>query len=41
MEYVGEYLIPIAAIIVVAIVWYWEGVGVVVVLLKRLIRRLL
>ena len=41
MEYVGEYLIPIAAIIVVTIVWYWEGVGVVVVLLKRLIRRVL
>ena len=41
MEYVGEYVVPIAAIILVAAVWYWEGVGVVVLLLKRLLRRLL
>ena len=40
MEYLGEYLIPLAAIILVAVVWFWKDVAVVVLLVKRLIMRL-
>jgi hypothetical protein len=41
MKYLGEYVIPIAAIILVAIVFHWEDFAIVAVLVKRLIRRLL
>ena len=40
MEYLGEYLIPLAAILLVAIVWFWEDIAIVVLLVKRLIKRL-
>ena len=40
MEYVGEYLIPLAAIVLVVVVWFWEDIAIVVLLVKRLIARL-
>jgi hypothetical protein len=39
MKFVGEYGIPIAAIILVAVVWGWDEILVVVGLVKRFIKR--
>ncbi|HZI47692.1 MAG TPA: hypothetical protein VFD75_07820 [Pyrinomonadaceae bacterium] len=41
MRYLGEYLIPIAALILVFAVCYWEVFATPVVLVKRLIKRML
>jgi hypothetical protein len=41
MEFPGEFLIPIAALILVAAVWYWREVTLAVCLLQRLIKRML
>jgi len=40
MKYLGEYIIPIAAIILLAIVWSWDEILVVVALVKRFIKRM-
>ena len=40
MEYLGEYLIPIAAIILVAVVWYWDEFAIGTHLVKRFIKRM-
>ena len=39
MKYVGEYVIPIAAIILVAVVCGWDEIRIVVELVKRFIKR--
>jgi hypothetical protein len=39
MNYLGEYLIPLAAIILVIVVWMWEEIVVGVRLVKLFIKR--
>jgi hypothetical protein len=39
MNYVGEYVIPIAALILVAVVFGWREVVIVVVLVTRFVKR--
>ena len=44
MEYLvplGEYVIPVAAIVLLVGVFYWEDFAIVGVLLARLIKRIL
>lgn len=38
MEYLGEYLIPIAAIVLLLVVWYGQDVALVVGLVKRVFK---
>ena len=39
MRYVGEYVIPIAALILLVVVWYWDDVRLLGALVKRITRR--
>jgi len=39
MRYLGEYVIPVAAIILVLLVEFWEQIADVARLLKRRIKR--
>jgi hypothetical protein len=41
MKYLGEYVIPIAALIVAFAVFYWEVFAIAGVLIKRLVKRML
>jgi hypothetical protein len=40
VEFVMLYVVPIAAIILVAVVCYWEVFAIPIVLVKRLIKRM-
>jgi hypothetical protein len=41
LKYLGEYVIPIAAVIVAFAVVYWVVLGIGGVLIKRLVKRML
>jgi hypothetical protein len=41
MRYLGEYVIPIAALILALGVFYWREFAIAAVLIKRLIKRML
>jgi len=41
MKYLGEYVIPIGALIVAFVVIYWDVFAITAVLIKRLIKRIL
>jgi hypothetical protein len=41
MKYLGEYVMPVAALIVAFAVFYWEVFAIAGVLIKRLIKRML
>lgn len=38
MRYIGEYVIPVAALILLVVVWSWEEVLIVVGLVKWFIK---
>jgi len=41
MRYLGEYVIPIAALILALGAFYWDDFAIAAVLVKRLIKRML
>ena len=41
MNYLGEYAIPIGALILAFVVFYWDVFAITAVLIKRLIKRML
>lgn len=41
MRYLGEYVIPIAALLLAFAVFYWDVFAIAGVLVKRLIKRIL
>ncbi len=41
MRYLGEYVIPVAALILALAVIYWQDFAIAAVLVKRLIKRML
>ena len=41
MRYLGEYVIPVAALILALAVAYWQEFAIAAVLVKRLIKRVL